>query len=313
MSIVKEVNFEEIRARAEQAPRILMISTTYEHADTAAKAVFGPEPERFVQYKTGDRTGTFDSIHYDAVIVWDPERTGLFDEVRKQSSQGRTDRIFFLASDGADAVERLQTEIVMTDPDIAPALGRWFIPFRPMAVRAIIDETAKANAQFAFVSNIPSIVPLFGGFISAGADLIVLTKNQVMMSYKLAATNGRNLHDQTGILRELAPVVGAGFVWRTVAREATSFLPLLAGTIPKVGIAFVGTYTVGRAVDYYYRFGKKPTREQMRLFSQQAVKLAASIPLPGRDKSDKVNAEIEADLKRSVGTADKGDDSQPSA
>ncbi len=312
MSIVKEVNFEEIRERAEQAPRILMISTTREEAEEASVAVFGPDPERFVEYRTGERVGKFDSMHFDAVIVWDPDHSGLFDQVRKQSSQGRTDRVFFLASDGLDAVERLQTEIVMTDPDIAPAFGRWFVPFRPAAVRAIIDETAKANAQFAFISNVPSIVPLFGGFLSAGADLIVLTKNQVMMSYKLAATNGRNLSDQSGIIRELAPVVGAGFVWRTVAREATSFLPFLAGTIPKVGIAFAGTYTIGRAVDYYYRFGKKPTREQMRHFSELSVKLAASIPLPGRDKSDKVDAQIEEDLRRSVEKAEsqEGDQTQ---
>ena len=63
--------------------------------------------------------------------------------------------------------------------------------------------------------------------VSAGADLVVLTKNQVMMSYKLAAANDRDLEDHAGVLRELVPVVGAGFVWRTVAREATSFLPFL--------------------------------------------------------------------------------------
>jgi uncharacterized protein (DUF697 family) len=159
-------------------------------------------------------------------------------------------------------VAAFRSEILLNDPELAPSIGRHFLELRAEAIHAIIDSTAKANAKFALISNVPSIVPILGSFLAAGADFIVLTKNQVMMSYKLAAANGRALDDQTGILRELVPVVGIGFVWRTVAREATSFLPLMAGTIPKVAIAFVGTYTVGRAVDYYYRFGTKPPKEQ---------------------------------------------------
>jgi uncharacterized protein (DUF697 family) len=300
MNIVKEVNFDEIRDRAEQAPRILMVSTQEDSARSAAADLFGPESDRYVELRTGDRASGIELNRYDTVIVWDPDRTGLFEDVRKNAARGSANNLYFLASDRVDAADRLRSEIVMTNPDLAPAFGRWFVPFRAPAVHAIIDGTSKANAKFALVSNVPSVVPILGSFIAAGADLIVLTKNQIMMAYKLAAANGRDLSDQTGILRELAPVVGAGFVWRTVAREATSFLPFLAGTIPKVAIAFAGTYTVGLAADYYYRFGQKPTRDQMRRFSEQAIKLAASIPLPGRDKSDREEEVIEAELRESV-------------
>ncbi|MGN6483865.1 MAG: hypothetical protein ACTHMX_05625, partial [Thermomicrobiales bacterium] len=95
--------------------------------------------------------------------------------------------------------------------------------------------------------------------------------------------HGKDLHDQTRIITELVPVVGAGFLWRTAAREATSFLPLAAGTIPKVGIAYAGTMAVGWATDFYYRFGKKPTKSQLSEFTKRATELAQSIPLPGRD------------------------------
>lgn len=300
MNLVKEVNFDEIRDRAEQAPRILMVARTEAMAEEATTSLFGEGSGGYVDFRVGDRSDRVDPSRYDTVIVCDPDRTGLFDQVRKQSTNGRTSNMFQLSHAGPDAYTQLRMAIVMAEPELAPAYGRWFEPFRGSAVHAIIDGTAKANAKFAFVSNVPSIVPLFGGLIAASADLIVLTKNQVMMSYKLAAANGRDLGDQAGILRELAPVVGAGFVWRTVAREATSFLPFMAGTIPKVGIAFAGTYSVGLAADYYYRFGKKPTRDQMRAFSQQAVKLAASIPLPGRSASDKQEAVIDAEIRASV-------------
>lgn len=305
MNLVKEVNFEEIRDRAEQAPRVLMVARTQTEADEATNIVFGEGSGGYVDYRVGERSDRIDPSRYDAVIVWDPDRTGLHDEVKRQAANNRTGNVFQLGSVNPDAVNQLRTAIVATDLELAPAFGRWFAPFRAPAVHAIIDGTAKANAKFAFISNVPSIVPLFGGLISASADLIVLTKNQIMMSYKLAAANGRDLSDQTGILRELAPVVGAGFVWRSVAREATSFLPFMAGTIPKVGIAFAGTYSVGLAADYYYRFGKKPSKDQMRAFSQQAVKLAASIPLPGRTASDKQEAVIEAEIRESVDEAEK--------
>ncbi|MBA3378512.1 MAG: hypothetical protein H0T93_06495 [Chloroflexia bacterium] len=305
MNLVKEVNFDEIRDRAEQAPRILMVARDEAKAESATDALFGEGTGGHVDLRVGDQADKIDTSRYDTVIVCDPDRSGIYDVVRKQAMNGRTGNIFQLGSTGPEAVTNLRVAIVMADPELAPAFGRWFVPFRGSAVHAIIDGTAKANAKFAFVSNVPSIVPLFGGLISASADLIVLTKNQVMMSYKLAAANGRDLSDQTGILRELAPVVGAGFVWRTVAREATSFLPFMAGTIPKVGIAFAGTYSVGLAVDYYYRFGKKPTKDQMRAFSQQAVKLAASIPLPGRGASNKQEAAIDAEIRASVEKAEK--------
>jgi len=305
MNLVKEVNFEEIRDRAEQAPRILMVARDEAQAESVTALLFGEGSGGYVDLRVGDRADKVDTSRYDTIIVCDPDQTGLHAEVRKQAMNGRTGNIFQLASHGSEAVNQLRVAIVMSDPELAPAFGRWFVPFRGAAVHAIIDGTAKANAKFAFVSNVPSLVPLVGGLISASADLIVLTKNQVMMSYKLAAANGRDLSDQTGILRELAPVVGAGFVWRTVAREATSFLPFMAGTIPKVGIAFAGTYSVGLAADYYYRFGKKPTKNQMRSFSQQAVKLAASIPLPGRGASDKQEEVIEAEIQASVEEMEK--------
>ncbi len=137
-----------------------------------------------------------------------------------------------------------------------------------------------ANAQFSLISNIPTLLPIVGNIAAAGADFIVLTKNQVMMLYKLAAAFGRDLHDQRGILQEVLPVVGAGLVWRTVARQATTWLPFAAGTIPKLGIAYVGTMAIGRGAEFYYRTGMKPTRSQMDHFIHQAAEMLRSLNLP---------------------------------
>ena len=84
-----------------------------------------------------------------------------------------------------------------------------------------------------------------------------------------------------GILQDVLPVVGAGLLWRTVAREAATLLPFAAGTIPKVAIAYVGTTAVGRAAEFYYRTGLKPTRSQMDQFARQAAELLRQLDLPG--------------------------------
>lgn len=309
MNIVKEVNFDEVRERAELPPRILIVARDAEQASWAGRVVFGASSSGLLDYRSGDQIGTIETSRFDIVVVSDPGHTGLFEEVRTLATNGRRDHIHYLADDGLATVEALRTEILLNDPELAPSIGRHFLELRAAAIHTIIDSTSKANAKFALISNVPAIVPILGSLLAAGADFIVLTKNQVMMSYKLAAANGRDLDDQAKLLRELAPVVGAGFVWRTVAREAASFLPLLAGTIPKVAIAFVGTYTVGRSVDYYYRFGTKPPKEQWELFRDQAIKLAASLPLPGRHEGE-IRAEdaIERSIEQSVSAAG---DTQP--
>ena len=81
-------------------------------------------------------------------------------------------------------------------------------------------------------------------------------------------------------MREMVPVVGAGLVWRTIAREAASFIPLAAGTIPKVVIAYAGTLSAGRAADFYYRTGHKASREQVESFYKQAAEAVKKLPLP---------------------------------
>jgi uncharacterized protein (DUF697 family) len=142
------------------------------------------------------------------------------------------------------------------------------------------------------VSNIPTILPIVGNIAAAGADFIVLTKNQVMMLYKLAAVFGRDLRDQRGILQDVLPVVGAGLFWRTAARQAATWLPFAAGTIPKLAIAYVGTMAVGRAAEFYYRTGLKPTRSQMDQFTRQAVELLRQLDLPGVRRVLKKNGAV---------------------
>ena len=142
------------------------------------------------------------------------------------------------------------------------------------------------------MSNLPAILPIIGNIAAAGADFIVLSKNQVMMLYKLAAVFGRDLRDLRGILLDVLPVVGAGLLWRTAARQAATWLPVAAGTIPKVAIAYAGTLAVGRAAEFYYRTGLKPTRSQLDQFTRQAAELLREADIPARRRALRNNGNV---------------------
>ncbi len=284
MDVVKDVDFQDTRDRAEQMPSIVVIGTTHERAQEAADRLFGRDDRNGISVQSWDGAASvFDAGRQDVTIVYDPDGSGLLDSVRQATKEHEhTRRIFFLSGSlesSEEAVRAVRFDILEMSPDMAPSFGRFHPEWRRAAVSAIIDQTSRANAQFALVSNIPSVIPILGSVITAGADLIVLTKNQVMMCYKIAAAHGEDLENHLAILRELTPVVGAGFLWRTAAREAAAFVPFAAGTIPKVAIAFAGTLTMGKAADYYYQHGVRPSRKQLDSLKHQAAALAERLPI----------------------------------
>src|SRR5579872_1817494 len=93
-------------------------------------------------------------------------------------------------------------------------------------------------------------VPAFRPVVAAR-----LTLNCAMNSLKIAAASALADHiPMIGFIIELLPVVGGGYGWRTLAREASGFIPV-AGIVIKAGIAYAGTVVVGQAASYYYETG----------------------------------------------------------
>lgn len=281
VSILKEMSFDEVRDEAQRAPKLLVVAPTEDDARSIASQLTGERKAGSVDARS-DTPSPSELASYDASVVHDPDDSRLADRLREQlDGKGGGGPVFRLeggAAPQASQLDELRLRMMERLLERAPAFGRAFVAFRPQAAKAVIDETAKANAQFALVSNIPAVVPLIGGLMAASADFLVLTKNQLMLLYKIAAIHGRDLSDQFGIIREMVPVVGAGLAWRTVAREVASFVPFAAGTIPKVAIAYAGTLSVGKAADFYYRFGHKPDREQMKDYYKQAANRVKALP-----------------------------------
>ncbi len=123
------------------------------------------------------------------------------------------------------------------------------------------------NAGYAAGTGVAQMIPGLG-IPFAVADMVILTKNQVVMAYKLGMLMG-----ESGTLAEIIPkvagVVGAGFMWRQVARELVGFLPL--GVVLKTGVAYGGTYATGQAVYQYFVTGEKLRKEDLRRLFDDAV------------------------------------------
>src|SRR5215216_3801357 len=295
MGVLREVSLDEIREQAETSPRLLVVGPTLDEARRLGLELTGPEGQSATGVRAVDEP--IESVgQIDAAIVWDPERTGagsrVAEALRFESPPVQIVRFEGFAPEDSGAIDRLRADILKRNADRAPAFGRALPVFRAAAAKQVIDETSAANAQFSLVSNLPAILPVIGNLAAAGADFIVLTKNQVMMLYKLAAVFGRDLRDQRTILQDVLPVVGAGLLWRTVARQAVTWLPFAAGTIPKLAIAYMGTMAVGRAAEYYYRTGLKPTRSQVDQFVRQAAELLRQLDLPGVRRILKKNGKV---------------------
>lgn len=167
--------------------------------------------------------------------------------------------------------ERLLRAVLREIEAFDLAIARRLPPFRPYVSQQLISEASRANAEFALMSNLPAVVPVVGNLVAASADLLVLTKNQMLLVFKLAAAHGAEIHSSRKILTEMVPVVGASFFWRSLARELAALLPAGIGAIPKTTIAYTGTYAAGRSAQYYYSTGRKPNSEIINTFYQEAL------------------------------------------
>lgn len=273
-NVIRELSLDDIREEALRAPSLLMLSNHRDEAERIASEVTGLTNSQYVTVRRLDEPA-LDTGNFDIVIAYDPEARPetkvLLDRIRSADKSAAA--VAFLSTDPDDPRAILQTRraIVNQNTDRVVAFGRFFPGLRSAAIKRVNDEASLANAQFSLLSNVPTVVPLFGSLATVGADFFILTKNQLLLIFKIAAIHGEDLHDAQRIFREMVPVVGAGFFWRTVAREAAALVPMMGGAVPKVAIAYTGTMAIGRAADYYYSTGIKPSKETMKAFYQQAT------------------------------------------
>lgn len=201
-----------------------------------------------------------------------PRQPGIFDFVIDMGG-GRIDApegtpIYSVAELGG--WESTLERILEDRPELALALARNFPVFRRRVSQALITQTAAVNSQFALVTGITQAIPLTAILLPVNSlsDIVILTKNQVMMALRLAAVYGLPV-DYKSRMKELAPILANAFGWRAVARELVGAVPGV-GFIARAMIAYAGTVTVGKAAQLYYETGETATKSQLQRLYQEA-------------------------------------------
>ncbi len=156
----------------------------------------------------------------------------------------------------------------LVDGDTRLAVAAALPVFREIVAEAIVDETAKANASFAVTTGLAETIPVLSAPLNLG-DMVVLTKNQLIMGYKITLAAGRN-DEPKAMITEILGVIGGGFLFRQVARQLVGLIPV-AGLVPKVAIAYAGTYAMGRGLTAWAIGGADVTAESLSRYTAEGL------------------------------------------
>lgn len=168
-----------------------------------------------------------------------------------------------------DAVAAIAPDIVsLVSSDQRLALGAALPVFRPAVAEAIVEETARANATFALTTGLAETVPVLTAPLSLG-DMVVLTKNQLLMGYRIMLASGRD-GDPRSMVKEVLGVLGGGLLFRQAARQLVGLIPVV-GLLPKVAIAYGGTWAMGRALTAWSMGGADVTSDTVRSYSAEGL------------------------------------------
>ncbi len=160
-----------------------------------------------------------------------------------------------LRDDEAALLGRIQS-IVEGNPELAVALARRYPAFRPAVVSNLSHAKSRLNAKLAGLSALPGIIPAGDWLlpVTAAGDMYVLTRNQMELFLEVAASYDVP-PDLQARAREFVLVVGGAFLWRAAARQLLGIAPAGIGVAIKAGVAYGGTYAIGRAAAAYYSSG----------------------------------------------------------
>ncbi len=152
-------------------------------------------------------------------------------------------------------------------PDKLLGLGRYFPLFRAPIAQYLISDACTTNAAYALSTGLAETVGIFNLPITV-ADMVVLTKNQAYLVYKLGLTLGYTTRWQDYVA-EFGSVLGSSFLWRQLARSLVGLIPVW-GILPKVAVSYAGTFAVGHAVLQWYLTGRHVSKHQMRQLYNKA-------------------------------------------
>jgi uncharacterized protein (DUF697 family) len=292
--VIRELDLETIRSEAEGRFRLLVLSDSPSDARAAALLLSGEAaPHPWVEVRLPDELepAAADRATITAVLAVTPSALApaMAAAIGRLSRAGVPVATAVLGSDReSDAVTRAgeTTRVLVPALDESGlallagalvravpsgqrlALARQLPPLREAVFDLLIDDTAKANATYAFTTAMAEAVPVLGVPLNL-ADILILTKNQLLMGYRIALGAGKSGRARD-VIGEVLGVVGGGFLFRQAARQLVGLIPV-AGVVPKVVIAYTGTWAIGRAVVVWATQGKRLSPSAIGRMSRDAA------------------------------------------
>ena len=147
-------------------------------------------------------------------------------------------------------------------------LARRLPMLRDPVYRKLVDDTSFINGAYSLTTGLAELNLVLDLPLNV-ADLVVLTKNQALMAYKIALAMGLP-SDWRETIPKLAAVVGSAFVWRQLARQLIGLIPAY-GIIPKIAVSYAGTYAIGQAIYQWCANGEKLNPEALKALYTEAL------------------------------------------
>ena len=267
-NILREIDLNTIQASANKPVRLVL--TGDDDLAKQAASILGAAPWVSILHDTND------SSLADVIVRFSREevpaaRLGNAVDVVVSAREGLNipDVVWLKEISEASLAASLAAPVMARTPDdLRLSLARHVPLLRSSYAALLIDEVSQSNAVYAASAGVAQIVPILSIPLSV-ADMVVLTKNQLIMAYRLALAEGKT-GKPLDVMGEVISVVGGGFFFRQVARELVGLIPVW-GIIPKIVVSYAGTWVIGQTVHAWAAKGQTATVKQMRQYYQEAL------------------------------------------
>jgi uncharacterized protein (DUF697 family) len=293
--LLKEADLNKVRREAERPFQMLLVAEDVGDAERLGVLLSGPGTTRHPWLLPADPaearrvagSGTLDLAVLVSPIP-DPSPALAFAVDALRESKLPIVVIVFGSQTSTVAVpwpgEAARAAVAALEPSAVPAmaeallaavspamhlpLARHLAPLREPFFAELIEETAKTNAIYALTTSLAEVIPVLDVPLNL-ADIVVLTKNQLVMSYRIALASGKKGTPKE-LVGEVLGVIGGGFLFRQGARQLVGLVPV-AGIVPKVAVAYAGTLAIGKVVVGWAAYGTTFEPSVVKTFYRQAL------------------------------------------
>jgi uncharacterized protein (DUF697 family) len=254
---------KELKAAAEDFRPIVLAGDAEATAELARRLAAGGDAQA-VRDLAAQAASAYDLEGAGLLVyVVRGEEPGPSDEETLRLAERKGVEAICLLVGGAGAGAPVVAHVLATD---VARVG----PGKPLPLEWLAERIAERAGEggYAYAARLPilraavcdSIVRRFSrqnGVLGAaifipGADLPVLTLNQVRMFLRIAAAYGEEIDRER--IPELLAIVGTGFGFRALARQALGLVPG-PGWALKGSVAFAATRALGEAAIRYFDAG----------------------------------------------------------